>query len=192
MCGLPRIVLPDWSTIQRYSLLHQCTFRTRSTEIVERHRKSLCTDREDLQRNALSWRYHCQPLEEDESGETRRVLVAGGSGPSSRSMVYSYYPYTDPSTREARARRKTFLLPYLNVEVLKRNPATLFGLLYNRTHYAPENWVPYDNRQLILNWESGYFDAEYSSHQTLINHDICAYILRPPPSRPTDLSTAFP
>jgi hypothetical protein len=102
------------------------------------------------------------------------------------------YPYTDPPTREARARRKTFLLPYLNVEILKRNPATLFGLLYNRTHYAPENWVPYDNRQLTLNWESGYFDVEYSSHQTLINHDICAYILRPPPSRPTDLSTAFP
>jgi hypothetical protein len=41
MCGLRRIVLPDWSTIQRYSLLHQRTFRTRSTEDCGKAQKEL-------------------------------------------------------------------------------------------------------------------------------------------------------
>lgn len=160
---------------------------------MEKYRKSLCTDREDLHRKCASHGDTIVNRWKKMSREKRQeCLLRVDPDLHPDQWFIPSYPYTDPPMREARARRKAFLLPYLNVEVLKRNPTTLLGLLYNGTHYAPENWVPYYNRLLTLNWESGYFDVEYSSHQTLINHDICTYILRLPPSRPADLSTAFP
>ncbi|MCJ1250205.1 hypothetical protein MMC30_007431 [Trapelia coarctata] len=58
--------------------------------------------------------------------------------------------------------RSQFLLPWLSLEVLKTNPAVLYGLLHNRTAYPPQDWAPYDSRQLILSWACGYFDVEYS------------------------------
>ena len=71
------------------------------------------------------------------------------------------YTYTDPHWRDARKHRKTFLLPYLNVEVLRTNPAVLFGLLWNRTHYSPEDWAPFDNKELTISWAAGFYDLEY-------------------------------
>lgn len=64
--------------------------------------------------------------------------------------------------RKERAARRQFLLPWLSVEVLKANPAVLFGLLHCRTTYPPQDWAPYDNMQLIISWASGFFDVEYT------------------------------
>ena len=61
-------------------------------------------------------------------------------------------------------RRRQFLLHWLNVEVLTMNPAVLFALLNNRASYPPQDWAPFDGRQLILSWAAGHFDVEFSCH----------------------------
>jgi hypothetical protein len=71
------------------------------------------------------------------------------------------YTNTDPHWREARTYRNAFLLPYLNLEILKTNPAVLFGLLHGWTHYSPEDWAPYSNRQLIISWAAGFLGVDY-------------------------------
>jgi hypothetical protein len=74
------------------------------------------------------------------------------------------YTNTSPEWKDARKYRKSFLLPYLNVELLKTNPAVFFGLLHNRTLYPPEDWVSFDNKELTLGWAMGYFDLEFCGH----------------------------
>ncbi|KAG5814862.1 hypothetical protein H9Q74_002612 [Fusarium xylarioides] len=60
-------------------------------------------------------------------------------------------------------RRRQLLLPWLNVHVLKSNPAVLFALLHYRTAYSPQSWAPFDSRQLNFTWTGGYFDVDFSS-----------------------------
>ncbi|KAL2809104.1 hypothetical protein BJX63DRAFT_372354 [Aspergillus granulosus] len=59
-------------------------------------------------------------------------------------------------------RRRQLLLPWLNVEVLKNNPAVLFALLHYRTSYPPQQWAAFDSRQLTFSWAGGYFDVDFS------------------------------
>jgi len=66
-----------------------------------------------------------------------------------------WYPRT-------KAARSQFLLPWLSVEVLKSNPAVLFGLLHSRTAYPPQDWAAFDNMQLILGWAGGYFEVQFT------------------------------
>lgn len=58
--------------------------------------------------------------------------------------------------------RRRLLLPWLNVEVLKTNPAVLFALLHYRTAYSPQHWAAFDSQQLDLSWASGYFNVDFS------------------------------
>ncbi|KAF5251050.1 hypothetical protein FANTH_3811 [Fusarium anthophilum] len=60
-------------------------------------------------------------------------------------------------------RRRQLLLPWLNVHVLKTNPAVLFALLHYRTAYSPQSWATFDNRQLTLSWADGTFDIDFCS-----------------------------
>jgi hypothetical protein len=48
------------------------------------------------------------------------------------------YTNTSPCWKDARKYRKSFLLPYLSVELLKTNPVVFFDLLHNRTLYPLE------------------------------------------------------
>ncbi|KAF5989792.1 hypothetical protein FBULB1_557 [Fusarium bulbicola] len=59
-------------------------------------------------------------------------------------------------------RRRQLLLPWLNVQVLKTNPAVLFALIHYRTAYPPQSWAAFDSRQLNLSWAAGYFDVDFS------------------------------
>nr|RBQ87940.1 hypothetical protein FVER53263_13551 [Fusarium verticillioides] len=60
-------------------------------------------------------------------------------------------------------RRRQLLLPWLNVHVLKTNPAVLFALLHYRTAYPPQSWAPFDSRQHTLGWAAGFFDVDFSA-----------------------------
>jgi hypothetical protein len=60
-------------------------------------------------------------------------------------------------------RRRQLLLPWLNVEVLKTNPAVLFALLHYRTAYSPEHWAAFDSGQLNLTWAAGFLDVDFSA-----------------------------
>ncbi|OCL11600.1 hypothetical protein AOQ84DRAFT_268717, partial [Glonium stellatum] len=72
------------------------------------------------------------------------------------------YTNTRHHWKESRKFRNSFLLPNLNVPVLKNNPSTFLALLHYRTFYSPQDWAPYDNRQLIISWACGTLDVEYS------------------------------
>ncbi|KID83176.1 hypothetical protein MGU_09539 [Metarhizium guizhouense ARSEF 977] len=60
-------------------------------------------------------------------------------------------------------RRRQLLLPWLNVEVLKTNPAVLFALLHYRTAYSPQHWAAFDSGQLTLSWAAGFLDVDFSA-----------------------------
>jgi hypothetical protein len=60
-------------------------------------------------------------------------------------------------------RKRQLLLPWLNVRVMKTNPAVLFALLHYRTAYAPQLWAAFDSRQLTLGWAAGWFDVDFSA-----------------------------
>ena len=61
------------------------------------------------------------------------------------------------------SRRRQLLLPWLSVEVLKTNPATLFALLHYRTRYPPQDWAVFDCRQITISWATGWLDVDYSA-----------------------------
>lgn len=39
---------------------------------------------------------------------------------------------------------------------------SFFALLHNRVAYPPQDWAPFDSRQLILSFALGHFDVEYT------------------------------
>jgi hypothetical protein len=61
-------------------------------------------------------------------------------------------------------RRRQLLLPWLNAEVLKSNPAVLFAILHYRTAYPPQQWAAFNNSQLTFSWASGFFDVDFSEN----------------------------
>ena len=60
-------------------------------------------------------------------------------------------------------RRRHLLLPWLNVEVLKTNPAVLFALLHFRTVYPPQDWAAFDCHNMEFAWAAGYLNVDFSS-----------------------------
>ena len=55
--------------------------------------------------------------------------------------------------RHQREYRMAYMLPYLNVDDLSRDPTKLLGLLLHRTKGRPEDWVPFDNAMLWSGWK---------------------------------------
>ena len=55
--------------------------------------------------------------------------------------------------RHQREYRMGYMLPYLNVDDLSRDPTKLLGLLLHRTKGRPEDWVPFDNAMLWSGWK---------------------------------------
>ena len=47
------------------------------------------------------------------------------------------------------------MLPYVNIEVLGKDSANFIRLLHYRTTFPPEDWVSFDNAQLLLSWRQG-------------------------------------
>jgi hypothetical protein len=76
---------------------------------------------------------------------------------------YSYMHERKLIHSRSQSRRCRLLLPWLNVEVLKANPAVLFALLHYRTVYPPQDWAAFDCRQLTLSWACGWLDVDYSA-----------------------------
>ncbi|KAI1358001.1 hypothetical protein F5Y08DRAFT_322848 [Xylaria arbuscula] len=76
--------------------------------------------------------------------------------------LYSYDP--DRKLIDARtfSRRYKLLLPWLNIEVLKKNPAVLYALLHYRTRYTPQSWAAFDSKQLRISWACGWLDVDFS------------------------------
>ncbi|KAL8643535.1 MAG: hypothetical protein Q9226_008300, partial [Calogaya cf. arnoldii] len=64
--------------------------------------------------------------------------------------------------REGRKYRIAWLLPYLSLEVLETDPVRLLSLLYNRSHYTPEQWATFDSRQLNAAWNAGFTTVDHS------------------------------
>jgi hypothetical protein len=65
--------------------------------------------------------------------------------------------------------RNVCLLPYLNLESLKSDPARLLTMLYNRIKYTPEQWAPFDNFLLDKQWKIGSLKTRYNRN-CIITH----------------------
>lgn len=63
---------------------------------------------------------------------------------------------------ERRRHANVCLLPYINLEGLMNEPARFLSLLYNRTHYSPQDWAPHDNLLLGKQFELGALETFYN------------------------------
>ena len=45
----------------------------------------------------------------------------------------------------------------------------MFSLQHYRTHFSPETWAPFDNKEPALSWAIGFFDLEYSPSCVVIH-----------------------
>lgn len=73
--------------------------------------------------------------------------------------------FNDNSTHNwqlARESRDSWLLPWLDVESLKEDPARLLGLLNNRTRFSPEDWASHDNEVLMFGYNQGFLAIDYN------------------------------
>ncbi|KAI4862384.1 hypothetical protein F4820DRAFT_430728 [Hypoxylon rubiginosum] len=75
---------------------------------------------------------------------------------------YSYMHERRLIDSRSQRRRRQLLAPWLNVEILKTNPAVLYALLHYRVTYPPQDWAAFDSRQLTLSWACGWLDVDFS------------------------------
>ncbi|KAF4627825.1 hypothetical protein G7Y89_g10330 [Cudoniella acicularis] len=82
-------------------------------------------------------------------------------------IVHYSFEAESKTTKTAQNRsmvwRHRLLLPWLNLEILKENPAVLFALLHNRTAYPPQDWAAFDSKQLVQNWAIGFLAVQFSA-----------------------------
>lgn len=64
-----------------------------------------------------------------------------------------------PASDYQQKHRQTKLLPYLDLQTLSKSPAPVIGLLEQRIQRLPEEWVPFDQQQLMTAWAAGLFQV---------------------------------
>jgi hypothetical protein len=70
--------------------------------------------------------------------------------------------YSECSSDKRSEVRECFLLPWLNLDTLQKDPFKLFALLYGRTEFNPEDWVIFDREQTKIGWWSGRLEVDYA------------------------------
>jgi hypothetical protein len=60
------------------------------------------------------------------------------------------------------------LLPYVNVEALKKDPLRFLNLLYNRVKFSPAQWAPHENFILSKQWRLGTFETAYNGNSIIM------------------------
>ena len=63
----------------------------------------------------------------------------------------------------AREYRETCLLPYMSVETLSKDRSRIPGLPHYRTNHMPEEWVTFDNNQILAAWVEGAIEQKFCS-----------------------------
>ena len=61
----------------------------------------------------------------------------------------------------ARKYRTVFLLPYISVDTLSKDGSRILRLLHYRASHLPEEWVTFDNRQLLAGWAEGALEQKF-------------------------------
>jgi hypothetical protein len=81
---------------------------------------------------------------------------------------YSYLHERRQVHARSSTRRKQLMLPWLNVHVLKSNPAVLIALLQYRTYNPPQSWAAFDSQQLNFGWAGAQFDVDFSAKSVVM------------------------
>ncbi|KAJ3497994.1 hypothetical protein NLG97_g1472 [Lecanicillium saksenae] len=84
---------------------------------------------------------------------------------------YVYTPERLDVFNKKLSRRRQLLLPWINVEVLKMNPAVLFALLHFRTAFPPHQWAAFDSHQLEFCWKAYWLDVDYARKGVIMHGD---------------------
>ncbi|EWG55568.1 hypothetical protein FVEG_17551 [Fusarium verticillioides 7600] len=108
--------------------------------------------------------------------QAKRATLLNGAAPGLEEQQWLLPRYNYMHERlyiHARSptRRRQLLLPWLNVHVLKSNPAVLFALLHYRTAYPPQSWATFDSNQLKASWAAGHFDVDFSAKCVVMHGD---------------------
>lgn len=96
--------------------------------------------------------------------------------------IHALHCYTEEHNQSGMLRRnpdtrKQLLMHWLNLEVLRNNPSKFLALLHARTLYSPQEWAPFDDRQLGLGWASGQFDIRFSTKCVVMYGESYGYLV---------------
>ncbi|KAI0386885.1 hypothetical protein F5Y04DRAFT_73414 [Hypomontagnella monticulosa] len=77
----------------------------------------------------------------------------------------------EPELLNSRTSRKQrqLLVPWLNVNMLKTNPAILYALLHYRVAYPPQEWAAFDCRQFTTVWAAGKLDVDFNENCVVLH-----------------------
>ena len=78
-----------------------------------------------------------------------------------------------------RMNRWMLLLPWLNVELLRDQPAAIYALIHFRTAYHPASWAAWDSRQIDHGWIMGFFDHEFSQKCVAVHEKAFGEVVEP-------------
>lgn len=134
----------------------------KATQIVAKHMEGIQSHRAYLQRmcvfhgNTITNRWRKKSRDKREA-----CLLQADPTMYPQQWFLPRLTYEFPHWTTARAFRKTWLAPYINLEALKSDPARFLSILHNRSQYSPEQWAPYDNKQIGPGWAYGGFALEH-------------------------------
>lgn len=137
-------------------LREQCD--SNGNAIINRWKKKSSEKRKDL---LLEVDPHMYPYQWSDIRFTEQFE----NSPGQKAMALFGPNAKDPDVTQGLARRPyrdICLLPYLNLETLRFDPARLLNILYNRVKYSPEQWAPFDNYLLDKQWKIGSLKTSYN------------------------------
>ena len=61
-----------------------------------------------------------------------------------------------------RDHKDLFLLPYMTIDTLAKDASRVLRLLHYRLFHTPEEWVPFDNIQILAGWRGGVLAERFN------------------------------
>ncbi|KAK4959395.1 hypothetical protein LTR10_004199 [Elasticomyces elasticus] len=103
--------------------------------------------------------------------ELLRMAMPGMYPSKWLAMYYVFDEFIDPGVAatqyrhlERVCRRKCWLLPYLNVDILSNDPSKLLVLLHIRSTHSIEDFLPYDIERTSMAFEDQHVKTKYNPH----------------------------
>lgn len=95
--------------------------------------------------------------------QRRAILLQAFPKINDKQWILIHAKYDVSGLQELRHLREGLLLPYINLEVLSKDPFKFFALLHARSEFDPEEWVTFDKIQMNMGWYKGGLQVDYSN-----------------------------
>ncbi|KAK3671188.1 hypothetical protein LTR78_008989 [Recurvomyces mirabilis] len=137
-------------------------------EHVDKARASLANVRDKLERfgNAIAKRWMKKNM-------SKRASLLRTASPSLHNKRWAaadlVYRSQKLNQEDWQRYHEAWLLPYLDVDTLAKDPANLLALLHFRTHHTLQNWFRFDYEQIRIPFLEGTIGLAYNPHCVVVH-----------------------